>query len=453
MSRPRERQIGGIPAGNPAGKSRLHVMRDRLARIVFIASIAVLVIGAAFLWGYESRHHQTGLYSFVEDSRTIARSLRHFQRIVPVNLMHPAPPHASGQQFTAHRPADLPAGWYVVMGWDADRHGYAAWLLDDQGALRHTWPIDYQAIDPDGPLNGSDTPHGLLVMPDGSLILNFDHGDAMARFDACGDPLWVRPGIFHHSLDLADDGSVWTWQAEGTPYAHHHTLLRFDADTGETLEAIDLVTDVIARHHLAEIVLGTRSSFPFQHFTQTPQAPNPHDLFHPNDVEVLSAEDAPAFPQFNAGDLLISLRSNNLVAVVDRRDHRVKWWRHGPWIQQHDPDFLPDGWISIYNNNTGRGRSEILRIRPGDDRIVNPLRDGDTRFYSATMGTHQTLPEGQVLIVVPDEGRVLVTTPDGHLVAEYNNLVAGLPGVHAHVCNALWLPPAHFDTVPGCAGQ
>ena len=77
-------------------------MRDRLARIVFIASIAVLVIGAAFLWGYESRHHQTGLYSFVEDSRTIARSLRHFQRIVPVNLMHPAPrtPPASSSRPT-----------------------------------------------------------------------------------------------------------------------------------------------------------------------------------------------------------------------------------------------------------------------------------------------------------------------------------------------------------------
>lgn len=428
-------------------------MRDRLARIAFFASIAVIGIGAAFLWGYETRHHQRGLHRFVEDSRVIARSLRHFHRIVPVNLMHPAPGDASGQRFTLHRPAQMQAGWYVVVGWDTARGGYAAWLLDDHGAQHHTWPIDYAAIDADGPLNGSDTPHGMLVMADGSLILNFDHADAMARLDACGDPVWTRPGIFHHSLDLADDGSVWTWHAQGTPYGHHHTLLRFDAATGESLEEIDLVADVIARHPLAEVILGTRASFPYQHFEQTPGDPNPHDLYHPNDVEVLGVAEAAAFPGFAAGDLLISLRSNNLVAVIDRHDHHVKWWRHGPWIRQHDPDFLADGWISVYNNNTGRGRSEIIKIHPDDGRLVNELRDGNTRFYSATMGTHQVLPGGQVLIVVPAEGRVLLASADGDLIAEFNNLADGLPGVHAHVSNALWLPPGYFTTVPGCASH
>ncbi len=67
------------------------------------------------------------------------------------------------------------------------------------------------------------------------------------------------------------------------------------------------------------------------------------------------------------------------------------------------------------------------------------------------MGKHQYLPGGNVLIVAPSEGRVLVTSPRGDLVFEFNNLVLRLPGVRALVSDALWLPPDHFSTVPTCA--
>ena len=172
----------------------------------------------------------------------------------------------------------------------------------------------------------------MLALADGSLLLNFDHGDAMARLDACGEAMWVRPGIFHHSLDLADDGTVWTWQGHGTPYAHHHTMIRFDPATGETLEAIDLVRDIIEGDVSAEIVMGTRATFPFQHFDRSPENLDAVDLFHPNDVEELDAALAAAFPMFSAGDLLVSLRNNDLVAILDRQTSPalVAPWPLGP---------------------------------------------------------------------------------------------------------------------------
>ena len=56
------------------------------------------------------------------------------------------------------------------------------------------------------------------------------------------------------------------------------------------------------------------------------------------DVEELGPELADAFPQFAVGDLLVSMRSLNLIAVLDGSTHDVKWWQIGPWHRQHDPD-------------------------------------------------------------------------------------------------------------------
>ena len=426
-------------------------MSDRTARRIFIASAALLGLTLVFFWGYSTRHSGAWPYGLIEDGRLIARSLRHYQRIVPVELMTPRPADSSDQRVTILQPDLMPPGWFVMLGWDAAGEHYAAWLLDAQGHQHHTWPIDYRALDPDGPLNGSDTPHGLLVFPDGSLLLNFDHGDVMARLDACGNAMWVRHGIFHHSFDLDDDGTVWTWSGSGTPYAHHHSLLRFDPATGETLEEHDLIGDILARNPELEIVLGTRTDFPFRHFDRTPNDPSVADLFHPNDVEVLNAADAAAFPGLAAGDLMISLRNRDLVAILDRQDLRLKWWSIGPWTMQHDPDFTADGWISVYDNNTGLGRSEIIRMDPRSREVTNPLRNGDVRFYSGTMGKHQILPGGLVLIVVPAEGRTLVATGDGDRVFEFNNVVPDLAHVNAHVSNGIWLEPGYFTEVPACA--
>ncbi len=426
-------------------------MEDKAAKIIFIASVAVLGASLFFFWGYATREKGTWPRAVIEDGRAVARSLRQYGSIVPESLLHQAPDDAAPVRFLVHDPAQMQVGWYLVMGWDHERRAYRVWLFDERGTQHHAWPINYRALDADGPLNGSDVPHAVLAMPDASLILNFDEGDVMARIDHCGEPIWVRPGVFHHSFDRDSDGTVWTWLARGTPYAHHHSLLRFDPETGETVEEIRLVEDIIQRDVGAEVVLGTRADFPFRHFDRTPKDRGEEDLFHPNDIEVLSVADAAAFPDFAAGDLLISLRNINLVAVLDRQSHRLKWWSHGPWIRQHDPDFLPDGWISVYNNNTGRGRSEIVKIHPGTRRLTSDLHDGNARFYAPWMGKHQYLPGGNVLIVAPSEGRVLVTSPRGDLVFEFNNLVPRLPGVRALVSDALWLPPDHFSTVPTCA--
>ena len=85
------------------------------------------------------------------------------------------------------------------------------------------------------------------------------------------------------------------------------------------------------------------------------------DPFHANDVEALKLSMAEAFEGagFVAGDLLISLRELNLVGVIDPRTQVFRWFRHGPWFKQHDPDFQADGTITVDDNRIGLGASSV----------------------------------------------------------------------------------------------
>jgi len=251
-------------------------------------------------------------------------------------------------------------------------------------------------------------------------------------------------------MTVADDGSIWVWRAEGSHYAQYHYLLNFDAETGATIREIGLIEDIIQRLGPNAFVFGVRPDYPFRHLRADPEDRD-SDFFHPNDVDVLSAALAPQFPMFEAGDLLLSFRELDLVAVVDPDTYELKWWNVGPWIKQHDPDFLPDGRISVYSNNTGRGRSDILKIDPKTKAVTSDMSGGKARFYSAEMGSHQYQPNGNVLITVPGEGRVLLVSADGDPIMEFNNVSSQSAALNEHVENGAWLPPGFLNSLPECA--
>ena len=50
------------------------------------------------------------------------------------------------------------------------------------------------------------------------------------------------------------------------------------------------------------------------------------------------------------GRLLVSLRNLDLLMVMSPVTGQIKWTRTGPFLRQHDPDFLPTGQISVFDN-------------------------------------------------------------------------------------------------------
>lgn len=425
-------------------------MSDAFAKRTFIVSAIFLTVTLAFGWGVAAQQYRIWPYPLIDAAVEATQSLVRYGRILPDGRRVTPPPGAARQFMTIHDAARINRGFYAFVGWDGALDSYAAWLYDSHGTRLHTWPIDYTALDPDGSANGVGNPHSFHVMPDGSIIVSFDRGEAMARLDACSKPMWIKSGIYHHQMSRADDGTFWVWRGDGTAYGHVNDIVNFDAETGATIREISLLDDIIDKLGPSAVVFGVRPDFPFRRFERDPPDREKDDLFHPNDVDVLPASLAAAFPEFEAGDLLLSFRTISLVAVLDPDDHRLKWWARGPWLKQHDPDFTADGRISVYDNNSRRERSEIIKIDPVTRQVSNDLFAGSAKFYSRLMGTHQYLPNGNVLIVVPGEGRIISVSRHGDYVMEFNNLSADAPDQNEHVQNGMWVPLSYFSAVPAC---
>jgi len=425
-------------------------MSEALSKKISVFSLVFLVTGIVFAYGLAVGSFKMWPYKTIESAYSGMLSLVRYGQFIPSNRLVKAPKRASRERFTVQQKDKVQEGYYIFMGYDGVKHQYGAWLMTDQGEEIHYWDLSYAPLDPDGPLNGVDSPHAFKVLPDGSILVSFDSGDVMARVDQCSQPVWTKSGVFHHSIEKGLDNTYWAWRGENTAYAHYNYFTNFDPMTGETIAEFGLVEDVIKANNPPANIFSIRADHKFKHFDKTPADKIKYDIFHTNDIDILQPEIADKFEDFEAGDLLISLRITHLVAVIDPKTYRVKWARNGPWKYQHDPDFTDDGMISVYSNNYGFGRSEIIKINPSTNELKNEFEQGDFSFYSGAQGKHQYLPNGNVLVIVPDEGRAVQVTSDGNKVFEHNNISNISIEYNEHISNGMWVDKDYFENIPQC---
>jgi len=425
-------------------------MSEALSKKISIISLVFLLSGAVFAYGLAVGSFKMWPYKTIESMYSAVLSIVRYGELVPVNRLVKAPKHVARETYVVYKQDQIQEGYYAYMGYDGETLKYSAWLMNELGEKLHTWDLSYLPLDPDGPLNGVDAPHAFKVLEDGSVLVSFDSGDVMARVDQCSKPIWTRSGVFHHSLERGLNNTYWAWRGDNTSYAHYNYLTNFDPITGETVAEFELVDDLVKGKNTPANIFSVRADHPFKRFDKTPADKVLYDIFHPNDIDILQPELADKFENFEAGDLLLSFRRNHLVAVVDPETYEIKWARNGPWKFQHDPDFTEDGFISVYSNNSGFGRSEIIKIHPTTNEIKNELKNGDLFFYSGAQGKHQYLPNGNILIVIPDEGRVVQVTPTGDKVFEHNNISNISIEYNEHISNATWFPKDFFEQVPSC---
>ena len=359
-----------------------------------------------------------------------------------------------------HTAAAAP-GWRVVVGMfelDGERR-HAALALDPEMTVRHVWPLHERGVAvPDGVEIQTPFykfPHGFAPLPDGSIVFGFDHGKSLRRFDVCGRELWTRVGGFHHAVTYdAATHSVWALRAgpsdePGVPLDENFRdhVVQLDADDGRTLAEFHL-HDVMAANPDLDI-LGVRQLD--DHERDRPEWG--HDPHHMNDVDPLPAALADRFAGFEPGDLAVSLRSLNLVMVVDPDTLAVRWWRSGFVRRQHDPDWLPDGRLLVFDNNMNRGPSRIVAVDPATFAVEARVDGAAYDFHTGIRGKHQQLPDGTIAITSAMQGRVFEVAPDGSVAFELVNFRDASKAEVIVLSEAFWLPPDGFavDRFPDCA--
>ena len=131
------------------------------------------------------------------------------------------------------------------------------------------------------------------------------------------------------------------------------------------------------------------------------------DTLHLNDVEIFPSHLQPGV--FEAGDVMVSLRNINAIMVFNPDTLRIKYLSIGEVVHQHDPDFVDGEQISVLDNNNVAPESQgpqsriVVLSATHDDMQVIYSGSAEQPFYTAIMGKHQWLPNGNMLITESTE--------------------------------------------------
>lgn len=335
---------------------------------------------------------------------------------------------------------------------DKDGSGSEAFLIDMRGELVHRWqtPVWQTRLYEPGATDAHDKVHnfkpafyGLHLHAEGSLLA-VSHGAPpvggcrLAKLDKNSNILWQLEAPIHHDIDVTDDGAIYAIEMEALetmPSGLKHIpaprradrLVVFSPD-GKPLRPPLSIIEAIRNSPYAMLLtqLGARpvdQRHPAQGDTDAAAfAPLPpgFDLLHTNFVRVLRSELAPRFPAFKAGQVLISMRQLNTIAVLDLDARSVVWAASGPWRAQHDPQFLDNGHLLVFDNRGGPTGSRVLEYDPQTQACPWWFPDVDgPPFYTADRGMAQRLPNGNTLVVDSEGGEVLEVTPNREVVWSY----------------------------------
>ena len=409
-------------------------MHSSFAKVAFVVSIGVL----AFLLGFATRWHGWFPNDLLEQASTQSTNLRRYWSEEPFPLASRVYDRSGARTVDSTRVQPgltaITSTWSTEGEWDAGIR-----VIDRAGRTVHHVPVEKDRLFPDSLDLRWEYPetraiHGSVLLSDGDVLVNLSRVGT-ARLDACGRVEWRMAEGNHHSIAQADNDTFWisgtskrprrTSEAypEGYPGLEEpvwiERLLRV-SPTGELLQSINLL-DVLYANDLERYLAKDNQP------EADTDGPRSADILHLNDVEPLSASMAESYPLFDAGDLLVSLREPNLVLVLDPDTKDVKWDASRSLIQQHDPDFIGDGWIGVFDNNedftkrgTMLGGSRIVAFQPHTDSTTIRFPTAQSEpFYTDVRGKWQALANGNLLLTEAQAGRVVEVSPSGRTVWEW----------------------------------
>lgn len=415
------------------------------SRTIFIISGAFLLAVIAFMVGLNAAVTKNSLFQLVVQIRSDIALVLGEMEAKDAEFLQPA--RGQGEGVTKNETSDN--GLVLLTGFFDG--GTELRLIERDGTIVARWPVRYTRLFED--TSFLDEPpqsdlsvdiHGALIEPDGSVVFNFEYAGAV-KLDRCGKVVWTLRHPTHHSLEKAADGGYWipgrvTRHDVGPDYFPPFTAISAGDYVKEDLvlkvspggEIVDefSVPRMLYDNGLEALLTANGETF------NASSGSWDRELVHLNKVGELSGAMADAFGQFEPGDLILSLRTYNLLLVVDPATRKVKWHQVGPWLRQHDPEFNRDGTITLFNNNAfqsdlrhGRPKrpdlprvTNIMRVDPktGDTSIAYGGRAGQ-ELLSHIRGKHDPRPGGGFVITEFEAGRVLETNSKGEIIWEFVN--------------------------------
>ena len=311
-----------------------------------------------------------------------------------------------------------------------------AFLVDNDGKRLWRWSLSKE-FSPAELRPG--IPSGYThVFPNGD-VLAFVDGLGVVKLDKDSKLLWKHTALSHHDAFVADDGTIFALvhvRRAVPAISDRYPSLLDDVEVlspaGERLRVIS-VFDALQSSPYAFLLPKTAG-------LSLDANTDALDVLHTNHVEVYDGRLAGLSPLFGRGNLLLSMRNLNAIAILDGATSQVLWlWGPTNLSLQHYPTILENGNVLLFDNGTGL--SQIVEVDPRTNAVTwryAPEKD----FYSASRGACQRLSNGNTLITLSDGGHALEVTQAGRTVWEYANPSVGPGGVREAIFQMTRVPSA-----------
>jgi len=423
-----------VQARNERRGERMGSILNRVFSTAFVAAIAFL----AFLGGSFVVLGKVFPYDYLDSAYQAARALyaqrTQYREATATDLYVPARSDKRGVTIHDHERAQSGLTLYT------SSHDQRAFLISMEGDVIHEWHLPFSAIWDETAAAKKPWPDSFVIWDDIHL---FPNGDLLAIYVGIGDTPWGYGLVkmdkdsqvvwkylerAHHDLDIAGDGKIYLLTHElrfdKIETAQHLVPPRVDdyvvvlSPDGKELKKVS-VLDALVKSPYGRLLIRIP-------WYATGEARN-GDFTHANAVDLIRPETAAHLPFAKDGQVLVSLRELDMIALLDLDREEIVWALRGPWLGQHDPDVLPNGHILLFDNagNYGDGgQSRVIEFDPRTLEIVwSYAGDAQNPFESIVRSGQERLSNGNTLITESDGGRLLEVAPDGTIVWEYVNPV------------------------------
>jgi uncharacterized repeat protein (TIGR01451 family) len=161
------------------------------------------------------------------------------------------------------------------------------------------------------------------------------------------------------------------------------------------------------------------------------------DIGHTNSISAIPDGTSHSDPRFSPGNVIISLRNQNTVAIIDRGTGEIVWALTDSTIGQHTAFMLSDdlpgggnimvfdnGWAHNWSIVPNQYYSRVLEIDPVTMSFPYSYTAESSGYPLETFFSHfqsgaQRLANGNTLIVESRWGRMFEVTDNGQIVWEY----------------------------------
>jgi len=204
------------------------------------------------------------------------------------------------------------------------------------------------------------------------------------------------------------------------------------------------------------------------------------DWLHINSLSPLGPNhwyDETSDERFNPGNIIISSRHANFIAIFSRSTGKIVWkvgpdfsagtpeHNLGQFAGQHHAHIIPrrlpgEGNILVYDNGGqsgyggpngyprySRGYSRVIEFNPVTLELLWEYgpESGEEKFFSRGISSAQRLPNGNTMVTVGRESRIFEITPDKEIVWNFIFPAEG-SGENPSIYRAYRVPP---EWVPG----